>query len=610
MSILLSCQSLSKSYTGRPLFKEISFGIAERQRIGLIGPNGSGKSTLLKILAGVETPSSGVVSLRRGTRLGYIPQIDEFSPGLTAEKTLLHALQGRELDDHERELQVQITLGKTGIPDADQPVESLSGGWKKRLAIACELIRDPDLLLIDEPTNHLDLEGILWLEKLLRTAPFAYLVVSHDRYFLENVTDRVVELNRAYPDGFFGAEGAYSDFLVKREEFLHAQAHQEMALANRVRREVEWLRRGPQARTTKAQGRIKQAGQMIENLADLRIRNSQGKLTSIDFDATGRRTRELIVVRDLQKSLGGRTLFRKLSFALSPGMKLGLMGPNGSGKTTLLRLLTGALQPDAGLIKAADGLRVVFFDQSREQLDLNITLRAALAGDRDTVDYRRRTTHVSAWASRFLFASEQLNLSVSELSGGEQARILIARLMLQPADVLILDEPTNDLDIPSLEVLEESLLEFPGAVALVTHDRFMLDRVSTELLSLDGKGGARFFADYAQWQAAQTAAETAAAGRQKSAAPAPNTRSPSAARPLLASGLTSKEQKELNAMEAKISAAEADMQGRMEAMSDPALAADYVRLHQLSEEVHAAQEKVEKLYARWEELEKRAEAVG
>src|SRR5687768_12749044 len=276
MSLLLACRSLSKSFGPRPLFRDISIAFDDTERTGLIGPNGSGKSTLLKILAALETPDVGTVDTRRQLKLGYLPQEDVFPPGLTVGQVVEGALRDTHLDEHERSTRAAIMLGKVGFTDPSQPVDSLSGGWKKRLALARKLVREPDLLLLDEPTNHLDLEGILWLEKLLSGATFAFVLVSHDRYFLENVTNRVVELSSAYADGYLSSAGGYSDFLVRREEYLAAQARNEQALASRVRREVEWLSRKAKARTTKAKGRIDEAGRMMQELSDLRTRNSQG----------------------------------------------------------------------------------------------------------------------------------------------------------------------------------------------------------------------------------------------------------------------------------------------------------------------------------------------
>ena len=342
------------------------------------------------------------------------------------------------------------------------PAATLSGGWKKRLAIAEALVQNPDILLLDEPTNHLDLAGIEWLESLLERANFASVVVSHDRYFLENVTNEMVEIDRAYEDGALRVRGNYSAFLEAKEEHLHAQRNRQEALENRVHTEIEWLRRGPKARATKAKARIEKAHKMIGELAEMKTR-SNTSTAQIDFSATNRQAKQLIELDEVSCAIGDRVLFEKLHFRVTSGMRVGLVGPNGSGKTTLLRLLRGDLQPIAGKIRKADPLRMVYFDQNRE-LDPDLLLRRALAPDSDAVIYQDQVIHVASWAARFLFTGEDLNRRVGKLSGGERARVLIAQLMLQPADVLLLDEPTNDLDIPTLEILEESLLEFRGAL--------------------------------------------------------------------------------------------------------------------------------------------------
>jgi ATP-binding cassette subfamily F protein uup len=604
MSILLACDSLEKSFGPRVIFHGLSIRFDDSERTGLIGPNGSGKSTLMKILAGVEQPDGGTIESRRGLRLDYLPQLDVFPAGSTPLQVVVDAQHdSHAADEHEREVEAQVLLGKIGFERFDQPVESLSGGWRKRLAVARELVRKPDLLLLDEPTNHLDLEGILWLEKLLMNAPFAFVLVSHDRVFLENVTNRVVELNRTYAGGYFSINGDYADFLEKREEHLAAQQRTEQALAGQVRREIEWLRRGAKARTTKAKGRIQQAGQMMDDLAELRTRNTQTAKLELDFNATGRQTRKLISAKGVSKSLGGRTLFHDVNFVLSPGTKLGLLGPNGSGKSTLIRILTGQIEPDSGAVVRADGLRVILFDQNRAQLDKSATLRQALAPrGGDMVVYRDKPVHVAGWARRFLFHTDQLDLPVGSLSGGEQARILVAQLMLQPADVLILDEPTNDLDIPSLEVLEESLSDFPGALVLVTHDRYMLERLSTELLALDGEGGASTYASLDQWESAQEAraARAVAEARAKNATGA---KPQAAAAPAKKLRLTWNEQRELEGIEAKILDAESELELLQQAMADPVVSADHAKMRDICTRADAAQQLVTSLYARWQELE-------
>ena len=601
MSLLLHCESLTKSFGIRTLFKDISIGFDDTERTGLIGPNGSGKSTLLKILAGIEHHDSGNITSRRNLRMAYLPQEDRFAKGQTVQQIVLEALRDEHADDHDKLTRVEIQLGRMGFERTDQLAESLSGGWRKRLALARELVKEPDLLLLDEPTNHLDLEGILWLEKLLSNASFAFLLVSHDRYFLENATNRVVELNRTYADGYLSINGSYSDFLEKREEYLAAQSAQQTALASRVRREVEWLKRGAKARTTKAKGRIEQAGRLMEDLAELKGRNAKGGPATIDFLGSERKTRKLLVAKDVSKALGGRNLFEHLNLVLSPGMKLGLLGPNGSGKSTLIRLMTGELPPDSGELWRADGLRIVRFDQGRRQLDKTQTLRQALSPMGETLVYRGSPIHVTGWAKRFLFRSEQLDMPVSDLSGGEQSRVLIASLMLQPADLLILDEPTNDLDISSLEVLEESLSDFPGALVLVTHDRFMLDRVSTEILALDGSGGARSSASLDQWQAAKEQSEK----QQAAAARMSNAKAPARVTSPEKKKLTWNEQRELEGMEEKILNAEEDLHAHQKQMEDPAVLSDHVKLREVCSAVDEAQKLVQSLYERWQELEAR-----
>jgi ATP-binding cassette subfamily F protein uup len=597
MTVLLSSQGLSKAYGPRPLFSGIDLDLRAGERVGLIGPNGSGKSTLLKILAGLEVPDAGTVALRRTVRLSYLPQEPTFDPDVTVLDVLTDAIKDDLAEEHERATQAGITLGKVGFEDGGAKAGALSGGWRKRLAVARELVRRPDLLLLDEPTNHLDLEGILWLEELLQDAPFAYVVVSHDRYFLENVTNQIVELDRVYPDGYFRTDGTYSDFLGRREEFLAGQARREEALASKVRREVEWLKRGAQARTGKSSSRIQEAARLMGDLQALKARNAPAATAAIDFVATGRKSTRLLTAKNLAKTMGGRTLFADLSFTLSPGVKLGLLGPNGSGKTTLLRVLAGEAAPDVGSVERAEGVRVVAFDQDRRQLDRGATLRRALSPNADVVQYRGRSFHITAWAKRFLFAPEHLDLLVGDLSGGEQARLLVARMMLQPADVLLLDEPTNDLDIATLEVLEESLEDFPGALVLVTHDRSLLDRLCTELLGLDGQGGARMVTDYAQWTAAQNELREAKA---KAAAPPPKVAKIPREK---ARRLSYQEQREWDEMEERILAAEAVVTARRREVEEAGQGADHVRLQECCQALHEAQEVVEKLYGRWQELE-------
>ena len=347
VALLLNTQGLAKSYGAAFLFRNVSLSIQEGDRVGLIGPNGSGKSTLLEILAQRREADAGEVSVRKGTRLAYLPQESQFAPGETVRAVIRRALERAGVPEAEWQAREGETLGRAGFEDFDADAAALSGGWRKRLGIAEVLVQNPAIVLLDEPTNHLDLGGIEWLEKLLQNAPFASVIVSHDRYFLENVPTAVAELNRAYPDGLLYVAGNYSAFLEKKAEFLHAQAKRQDALENRVRTEMEWLRRGPKARATKAKARIDTAYEMIGELADLRAR-SRTSSTDIDFAGTERKTKRLIHLEGVSYGYDGRTLFENLDFTITAGMRVGLVGSNGSGKTTLLRLLRGEMNRECG----------------------------------------------------------------------------------------------------------------------------------------------------------------------------------------------------------------------------------------------------------------------
>lgn len=596
MSILLSVQGVTKSYGQRPLFADLTLELRVGERLGLIGPNGAGKTTLLKVLAGLESVDSGTRSIRRDTRLGYLAQDDWFEPGQSIRDVMLSALADDHLDEHERETQATITLTQVGFDDHEQRADTLSGGWKKRLSLARELVKRPDFLLLDEPTNHLDLQGVVWLEKLLRSSSFGYLVVTHDRAFLRATADEIIEVNRIFPDGIFRAPGSYDDFADRRDEFLESQAKQERSLANQVRRETDWLAHKARARTRKASSRIEEAGRRREELAELKYRNAAASSAGIDFVATGRQTGKLLNATAISKSIGDdrRLLFAGLDLMLTPGIKLGLLGPNGSGKSTLLRVLAGQIPPDSGTIVRADGLRTVMFEQGRSTLDQNATLQESLCPNGDMVLYRDRPMHVAAWAKQFLFRAEQLNGRISDLSGGEQARIRIAQLMLQPADLLLLDEPTNDLDIPALEVLEDSLAEFPGAMVVVSHDRDLLDRLCTEVIGLDGRGGSATYGSVAQWLAA---VERLGTVEKESKVAKPETiKAPKPKK------LSYREQQELEKMEGNIHAAEQLVAERQAAVELAAVGGHLVLLD-ACKALDEAQRTVEALYARWQELE-------
>ncbi len=614
MSHLLTCQALGKSFGAQRLFENIDLVINSGDRIGLIGPNGSGKSTLLKIICDRMEPDEGRIVSRKYIRTAYLAQSDFFDEQASVEENLAAALSPLGLDEIESSNRVQALLSRAEFPDTAVAVALLSGGWRKRLAICRSLVLQPDILVMDEPTNHLDIEGVVWLEKMLSGvlpgSPDAFLLVSHDRRFLENTVNRIVEISPAYPEGALQVEGGYTHFLQARTKFLQQQEQLEDRLANKMRREAEWLSRGPKARATKAQYRIDEAHKLREHLTDVKARNRSLNQVRIDFDSTGRKTKKLLEARGISKSYDGRTLFAGLDFVLSPGSRLGLLGRNGCGKSTLMQIIaaaatTGGVLPDTGEINTAPDVRIVHFDQQREKIDPARTLRRALAPDGDSIMFRDHSFHVVSWAQRFLFRADQLETPVGQLSGGEQARILIAELMRQPADILLLDEPTNDLDIPSLDVLEESLQDFPGALVLVSHDRFLLDSVCDQVIGFDNQGGVNFYADYVQWLADLKKQQSATSSVTKETGGAPPKKTHTKA-----GRLSYMDQREYEQIEEIITEMEGEQERLQEVMDSPETAADPQQLESVWGKLQLLKEEVEKVYERWDELEEKKLGEG
>lgn len=584
MALLVSLHDVSKSYGSQKLFEKISFALNEGDRMGIGGPNGAGKSTLLKIIYGMECLDEGRVAKKQGIKISYASQAPEF-----VEKNIIDVLieEIPQISKEESEVKARILLDKAGFSDCSVKASSLSGGWKKRLDIVRAWMKDPDLVLLDEPTNHLDLEGIEWLEQFLKKERTAFLVISHDRYFLENVCTKVAEINQCFPQGIFVSEGNWSTFIERKEIFLKGQQEQQRSLAGVVKDEIEWLRKSPKARTTKSKSRIQKTYDLMDELSLIKQRNTFQK-ASIDFSASERETRNLLVATNLSKSLGEKVLFKGIDLKLSPGTRLGIVGKNGTGKTTLLKVLAGHISPDLGTIKYAQDLKLVYFDQHREALDLNLSLREALSPRGDFVEFRGQDIHVNGWARKFLFSPDRLNLPLSCLSGGERARILIARLMLEPADILFLDEPTNDLDIPTLEVIENSLLEFPGAVVLITHDRFLMDKVCSQVLGLGEACQERLFADFSQWEkAVKDSCQEKTIEVKTFIPPPPRSKK-----------LSYKEQKELEGMEETISSVEKILAE----LHEESAQTDSKKGITVYEKMAETQKKLEDLYERWQFL--------
>jgi len=611
--VLLACQDITKSFGSKPVLNGVSFSLDEGEQMVMLGANGCGKSTLLKIIAGIETPDGGELSMRRGAKIGHVPQEHDLPLQQTATEVLTEAGARAGLD-HEALMQaVRRFGGIDALVDSDIQVARMSGGQTKRLSIVRALVQQPDLLLLDEPTNHLDVEGVMWLEQLLARVSSSAIIISHDRYFIEAVATRVIEIAALYPKSVFASDGGYADFIEKKAAWIETREREAATMANKMRREAAWLARGARARTTKSKSRIERAKALEVQVADARAALATRNI-EFEFTASARKTKKLIHLEGVAKSFGDRVLFNGLGFTLGPGMRLGVAGVNGSGKTTLLKILMGQTGIDAGKIERADQLKLAYFDQARVTLEAagfgpDSTIKRILAPDSDGVSFRGRTIHVASYARTFLFSGEDLEKPYGKLSGGEKARVHIAKFLLEPADLLILDEPTNDLDLPTLEALESALLEFPGAIVLVTHDRFLLDKVATGILGLhagaqEGRQAGRhgFYADVAQWES----------DRKKS----PETRTPTPESPKKASSdarkparLSYMEQREWDQMEGNILTAEERLAAAQAKAGDPAIATSPGKLAEAVKQLEGAQVEVDRLYARWGELEAKIAAM-
>jgi len=596
MSHIFSLKNVSKTYGDDTLFHDLSFDFKLKEQIGLIGMNGSGKSTLLKIIANEIEPDTGELITNTDLRFIYLPQEDHLDSDQTVEQLLYDSSKGSPFDDRERHKIVQKSLGKGEFENINMPVGNLSGGWKKKLAITRALCCKPDILLLDEPTNHLDINGILWLEELLKSAQFSFIVVSHDRTFLENVCLNVMEIAKYYPEGYFKITGQYKKFEKERKKFLISQQNKQASLSSKMRREDEWLRQGPKARSTKAKYRIEQAQKLRTELFSVKDRNKNTAKMDIDFHATGRQTKKLLRAHYLKKSVEGKELFSDISFELGPGVCLGVVGKNGSGKSTFLSILEKKTLPDEGKIQWAENLKIAVFDQHRSNLNLTLTLKEALnPGGGDSVNYKDRSIHIVTWAKRFLFMPDQLDMPVKRLSGGEKARIILANIMLSPCDILLLDEPTNDLDILSLEVLEDSIRQFPGAVVIVSHDRFLMDNVCHRILYLDPDSDAKFFKDFNQilnhrLTLLEKPRKIKKASRKKANPPL---------------SFSYKDQYELDHIEEKILDAETEVQSLSDKIQSPEIISIPEKMNQYCSLLKQAQEKAQLLYERWEYLDEK-----
>ncbi|MFT4840111.1 MAG: ATP-binding cassette subfamily F protein uup [Candidatus Azotimanducaceae bacterium] len=641
---LVTLKDINLKLGDRQLLDSISFVIDEGQRVGLLGANGCGKSTLLRILAGELEPDAGVRTERRDLRLGYLSQEPQLPAEAQVHAAVLAGIEGRaevlaELDavhtamaedlntaqldkllkqqqrldeqleklgGHDVDHRASALLDSLGVPDHQAICGDLSGGERRRVAMARLLLSNPEVLLLDEPTNHLDAEVTEWLEGYLLDAGVPLVLVTHDRYFLDRLCTRIVDFDNSKLHEY---DGGYSTYLIKRAERLESDAKSESARMNTLRRETEWIRRGPPARTTKSKARIGRHTALVDSApppsaADLEFMIPDGPRLG-DY---------VLRIQDVSKSFGDRTIIEPFSFELGPGQRLGIVGKNGAGKTTLLRMIMGQLESDTGTVGIGPTVKFAGIDQKRSDLDESKTVIEEVANGNDYVFVGGRSQRIETFLEQFLFPGEMKHGLISGLSGGERNRVLIAKLLCAGGNVLVLDEPTNDLDLVSLRALEDALLAFPGAAIVVSHDRWFLDRIATRVVHMDGTGHARvhegdlsLLLSRLKQESADRTAQAAAANqrakakaKQASGAPVPAAKT---------KRLSSRELKELAQLPQKIEVAETELADLDKKLGDPSLyeQQNSQRFDELTKRRKQLPGELAALYARWEKLEAIAE---
>lgn len=602
--LLLNAHKLEKAFANRTLFHGVSFSVEDKERVGLVGPNGAGKTTLLKILASQTEPDDGQVTRKKGLRLGFLEQ----TPAFKKDDTILSAILSKcpDPDDAYAKAYELIALLDL-IPFGDDfLVHKLSGGWQKKVALARELILEPELLLLDEPTNHLDIPSILWLEEFLRNSSFSILMITHDRLFLQRVVTRVLDLDPRNPNLLLSVNGDYLKYIEAKEHELHALQRQETVLKNTLRRETEWLRRGAQARQTKQKARIEAALELKDTVGELQVKNRH-QTVGVEFAEIDRAPKKLIEATGISKSYGDKVLFRDLDLLITPKTRLALLGHNGSGKSTLIKILQQLEKPDTGSVKIgattssiASDIKISYFEQNRQTLDPTLSIFRNICPAGDFVIFQGQPLHARSYLDRFLFSGHKVDLPVAKLSGGEQARLRIAQLMLQEAQILILDEPTNDLDADTLNVLEKSLQDFNGAVILVTHDRYFMDAVANQILAFPPETYSdrhlQKFADYIQWEEwFHKLKET----------PEANNTDNNNFKTEAKKKLSFKEKFELENMEAHILKLEKELADLTVKSQDPTVVSKPKEMMQVHTEMARIQSEIEAKYSRWSELSAR-----
>jgi ATP-binding cassette subfamily F protein uup len=621
------------------LLDHAEFSLEPAERVGLIGRNGTGKSSLLKIIAGSSKLDDGLMVMQQGLKIAYVEQEPHFSPdmsvfdavaaglgdlpGLLAEYDHLTTQFGGDNDEAlmERMHEIQMRLDAADAWTLNNRVETtldrlnleksslmgtLSGGMQKRVALACALVSAPDVLLLDEPTNHLDFTSIMWLEGLLRDFRGSVLFITHDRSFLDNVATRIIELDRGRLLSF---PGNFSTYQNRKAELLENEEVENAKFDKFLAQEEVWIRKGVQARRTRDEGRVRRLEQLRLQRSARRDQQGQVKLDVATGDRSGKIVAELV---EVSKSFGDKVIVNNFSATILRGDKVGLIGPNGAGKTTLLKLILGEEQADSGTIRQGSRLQVAYFDQMRAQLNEEASLADTIAPGSDWVEINGQRKHVMTYLNDFLFAPERARSPVKSLSGGERNRLLLARLFAKPANVLVLDEPTNDLDIDTLELLEELLEEYNGTVFLVSHDRMFLDNVVTQVIVAEGEGNWKeYIGGYTDWERVRAVPESRAT-TPKAEAKLPQKEKPavpaSAPAPK-AKRLSSKEQRALDELPAQIAALEAEQKSITEKLADPNLYREQpTEVKKLNERYAQLDEQLMISLEKWEAIEARNKA--
>ncbi len=631
---VLTAQDLAKTYGERTILAGASLAIRTRERVGLVGINGSGKSTLARILAGEETPDVGTVAVRKDARVAYLAQEPEFPVGATPRAIVLSGLEAWsrahaafeaanarvEHDPSERALadqaaatqqveqlggfdvmhRVDAILGHLGIARRDEPIDAMSGGEKRRVALARILVAQPELAILDEPTNHLDVATIEWLEAFLRDEyEGALLLITHDRYVLDRVVARTLELDRGE---VYSYDGGWGEYLLAKEDRLAHEARAEQNRQNLLRRELEWMRRTPSARTGKQKARIHRAE------AAIAAAPAKAERTTVLEAQTVRSGGTILDLRGVSLDIAGRRLVRDLDLSLTQGERVGIVGPNGAGKTTLLRAVTGDLAPATGTVVRGKATQIAYFDQARSGLDEEKNVTENVAGLREAIELDGREVDVRAYLSRFLFSPADQRKKVRALSGGERARVALAKLLLGKANLFLFDEPTNDLDVATLGALEDMLVSMDATVLVVTHDRYFLDRIATAILAFEGDGAVvRYAGDYTTYRALSDAREREKAQeRQVEKRDVAATAKPSEKK---SKGLTYGERLELEAIMPRIEGAEANVSKLEAELADPAIyTSRAAEVPAIVAALDTARADLATLMERWELLETKREA--